>query len=258
MTSSIPLARTRPRRRCKAAAIEPFNRAGPAHFRRSEMSWYDNLGSDLGAIAGGIVGAYFGGPEGAAMGAKLGAALGNEVQQDIGDATKSSADNLSRNHGMSPETRDQIHSAVDDWVAQNYNSDVSPDDQQAVRDYYPGFQNLSNEMSQWICSDAVQNMGDMNSKPTGHGGTGGGWLQAIAKAMGQTLGEKASQMVNLSQEMSNLQGNGGSSDQQNAQLFNEDMTQFQATSQEYSILQNTFTTAIKSLGEALDGMARKQ
>lgn len=36
------------------------------------------------------------------------------------------------------------------------------------------------------------------------------------------------------------------------------MTQFQATSQEYSMLNNVFSTAIKALGESLSSMARKQ
>ncbi len=36
------------------------------------------------------------------------------------------------------------------------------------------------------------------------------------------------------------------------------MTEFQATSQEYSMLNNTFSTAIKALGESLGSMARKQ
>jgi len=223
------------------------------------MSWYDNLGSTLGEIAGGIVGAYFGGPEGAAIGAQLGAALGNEIQQDIGDSTKSASNDLVRDHRMPPQDRDQIHNCVDQWLAQNYNHDVPWDVQQDVRHRYgPALQDLARQMAQWIVNDVVQNMGDRDSKPHGKGGTGGGWLQAIAKAMGRTLGEKASEMVALSKEMSSLQGNGSSSDSQNAQQFNMDMTQFQATSQEYSILQNTFSTAIKSLGEALSSMARKQ
>lgn len=124
-------------------------------------------------------------------------------------------------------------------------------------------------------------------------GAGGGWLMAIAEAMGQALGTQAKNLVDLSNTLSSeVQSGDGSSggakagagstggaaggaggapatsgatkgqagDQSNsaqAQKFNLDMTRFQAQSQQYSILQNTFTNAIQAIGSALQGMARK-
>jgi len=95
----------------------------------------------------------------------------------------------------------------------------------------------------------------------------GGWLQAIAKAMGQALGDKAKHLVELSSKMTDLQQAKSTAtdpkvkqeeDGKNAQEFNKTMTEFQATGQEYSMLNSVFSTAIKSLGEALSSMARKQ
>jgi uncharacterized protein involved in exopolysaccharide biosynthesis len=103
--------------------------------------------------------------------------------------------------------------------------------------------------------------------------------------MGEHLGNKAAEMVSLTEQMTELdkgsaaitkkvadagqnvdagKSKGGdlaaaqSADQANARKFNMLMTQFQATSQEYSMLNNTFSSAIKALGEALSSMARKQ
>ena len=107
----------------------------------------------------------------------------------------------------------------------------------------------------------------------------GGWLQAIAKAMGNAMGNKAAKLVELSQAMEKATeepaaggatgGEGGSggvsadtaaktAEGEKAREFNKLNAQFQATSQEYSILSNAFSTALKALGEALVGMARKQ
>jgi hypothetical protein len=92
----------------------------------------------------------------------------------------------------------------------------------------------------------------------------GSWLQAIAEAMGSIMGDKASDMVGLSKEMSNLstaakgiKADDTKGQQQNAKDFSIVQAKFQAASQEYSILSNTFSNAIKSIGEGLTSMGRK-
>jgi hypothetical protein len=94
--------------------------------------------------------------------------------------------------------------------------------------------------------------------------TTGSWLEAIAQAMGEIAGDKAAKMVELSQKMADLNGASkeiGKDDtqaqKQNAQEFSETQALFQSASQEFSILQNTFANAIKSLGEGLTAMGRK-
>ena len=223
------------------------------------MSFLDNIGSFVGGVVGGAIGAYIGGPAGAEIGESIGAALGNEIQQAVGDGTKGASDDLAQNHGMPDYVRAQVYDCVDREV-RDHRHNVPPEVQQAAREQWgSALQNFQQLFQQYLVRAVLDNMGDQDSKPHGKGGGGGGWLQAIAKAMGHTLGQKAAEMVHLSKEMSSLQqSGGGSTDAANAQKFNEDMTKFQATSQEYAILQNTFSTAIKSLGEALSGMARKQ
>lgn len=93
----------------------------------------------------------------------------------------------------------------------------------------------------------------------GAGATGGGksWLVAIAQAMGNALGTKAAKLVELSNKLDSLAGK-SSDDQQAAKEFQKTMAQFQAESQLFSMLSNAFSTAIKSIGEGMTSLARKQ
>jgi hypothetical protein len=218
-------------------------------------------GGILGAV-GGIVGGIFGGP----IGAMIGQAIGNMLQQAIGDATKGAVDQLQKEHGLPKFLADEIKAKVDEVLGQQKNN-VPADAQQAAQSRYgDAFKDFQQQFEQNLVRSILDamNEGDKPSKG-GSGKGGGGWLQAIAKAMGKTLGDKAAEMVRLSNKMSELNEAKGSIDQddqqaneQNAREFNETMTKFQATSQEYSMLNNVFSTAIKALGEALSAMARKQ
>ncbi|MDR6993155.1 hypothetical protein [Luteimonas sp. 3794] len=87
------------------------------------------------------------------------------------------------------------------------------------------------------------------------GGGGESWLVAMAKALGTMLGEKAGNMVQTSKEMEKYSG---SDSKEDAQKFSELQTKFQAESQMFSMLSNTISTALKSIGEGLTANARKQ
>lgn len=100
--------------------------------------------------------------------------------------------------------------------------------------------------------------------------TGGSWMQAIARAMGDVLGSKASRMVELSHEIQALSGAktapapGATQADENtrnmeaASKSQQLNTEFQATGQEFNLLQTTFSTAMKTLGEGMASVARKQ
>ncbi|TWH99412.1 hypothetical protein IP90_03151 [Luteimonas cucumeris] len=94
---------------------------------------------------------------------------------------------------------------------------------------------------------------------------GGGWMSAIAKAMGKAMGLQAARVVALSDAIAKNASDmtGGTSDSDKAkdaklaavgQALN---AQFQAASQELSMSSNAFATAIKALGEASTTLARK-
>jgi len=89
-----------------------------------------------------------------------------------------------------------------------------------------------------------------------HGAAGGGsgsWLEAIAEAMGNALGQMAQKLVDESTSLQSMAGN-----QNDAQQFQATMAKFQADSQMFSMLSNAFSTAIKSIGDGMTTMASKQ
>lgn len=246
-------------------------------------------GGILGAV-GGIVGGVFGGP----IGAMIGQAVGNLLNQAIGQAFNQVVDNLVSNHGMPKFLGDEVKAKVGETLGRLQHQ-VPDAVTTAAKDHFGSAineiaHNFANDLNNAILSALGKKAAgeDSSGAVGGKGGkvAGGGWLQAIAAAMGQALGDKAAQMVSLSEKMTNLNQTakegteqtskladaaaGGdraagtklagaeSKDQQNARDFNMAMTQFQATSQEYSMLNNVFSTAIKALGESLSSMARKQ
>jgi hypothetical protein len=81
-----------------------------------------------------------------------------------------------------------------------------------------------------------------NAKGSGKA-SGGSWLLAIAKGLGKMLSEQAKQLE----------------DKMNSTDWKDpgESAEFQAQSQEFGIAMNSATNAIKSIGEALSTMARK-
>jgi hypothetical protein len=114
-------------------------------------------------------------------------------------------------------------------------------------------QSMQARLTDALGADALQ-----KNKATGHGGANGGggsWLEAIAQAMGDALGQMAQKLVS---ESTALQGLAGDSSGSGAQQFQATMAKFQADSQMFSMLSNAFSTAIKSIGDGMTTMASKQ
>jgi uncharacterized protein YukE len=99
--------------------------------------------------------------------------------------------------------------------------------------------------------------GLQKNKGAGHSAAGGGgsWLEAIAEAMGDALGQMAQKLVD---ESTSLQGLAGNADGAGAQQFQATMAKFQADSQMFSMLSNAFSNSIKSIGDGMTTMASKQ
>lgn len=103
----------------------------------------------------------------------------------------------------------------------------------------------------------ITNTGVQDPSTTGGKGKGESWLMAIAKALGHALGLHAANLVKLSKQLDTLAGK-DQKDPNNAAAFQKTMTEFQAESQLFSMLSNAVSTAIKSIGEGMTSIARKQ
>jgi hypothetical protein len=93
-----------------------------------------------------------------------------------------------------------------------------------------------------MAGDAMQTEEAKEAKSGGKGG--GGWLRAIARAMGEAADKAANK---LEQDAKKLDG---ATPSQSAD--------YQADAQAFSMLMGAINTAIKAIGEALSSMARKQ
>lgn len=158
---------------------------------------------------------------------------------------------------------DEVKSKIDEAVQQ-----LLSQSQQGVTPEAAGHaKEVAGDWMQQFIQDAAKQIVDEVKKDLkeGKGGEGSGkagaesWLVAIAKAMGSAMGDRAAKMVDLSHRMT-LTKTGGDTDSQQAaakemQSLN---AEFQATSQEFSVLQNTMSTALKAIGEAMASVARKQ
>lgn len=219
-------------------------------------------GGGLLSAIGGVIGGAFGGP----IGAMIGQAVGNLLQDAVGEAISGAVNQLQEKHGMPKFVGDAFKESALGALSAQRNNSVSADLQTSVKGEIGGSLDKFKTRLEGSIVDHVLAEVKISKRGDDDSGDGsGGWLQAIAKAMGKVLGDKAAHMVELSQDMAELNGkiqgaSGSNKDQdtKNATAFNQKMTDFQATSQEYSILNNTFSTAIKAIGEAMGSMARKQ
>lgn len=96
-----------------------------------------------------------------------------------------------------------------------------------------------------MLTDSVLNLsGSEEAREAKSGGRGGSWLRVMAEALGKKLDASAHEMQDLANKI----------DKKDPSTT----TDFQVASQEFSLLMNAATTAIKTVGEAMANTARKQ
>lgn len=194
--------------------------------------------------------------------------LSNVLTQAVGQAFSQAINTLVAQSGMPKFLGDMIKNMASE-VLGGLMKPSSPEVDQAVGGD-KGVQDWASKFIEDLSSQIVESARqalDAKQAKEGKGGkkaSVGSWLEAIALAMGEIAGDKAAKMVELSQKMADLNADGKGIDkkdtkaqQDNARAFSETQSLFQAASQEFSILQNTFANAIKSIGEGLTAMGRK-
>ncbi|WP_379553671.1 hypothetical protein [Qipengyuania sp. DGS5-3] len=90
--------------------------------------------------------------------------------------------------------------------------------------------------------------GERESESASRRGKGRSWLQVIADSMAKVLDQKVEDMDRLAQKL----------DKQGKNKSVSLSTDLQVAGQEFSFLMNTTSTVIKTIGEGLSAMARKQ
>ncbi len=251
------------------AVVAPMLMGGGAGGMLGGMLGGGMLSNLLGGLLGG---GGAGGAEGIAKAiqgfspANVLNAAANLVNAMHGGAVKGAAEQLQREDGMPKFIQDAINQAVDKILKQHHKPTDPCCERQLGDATKDGLQKEMDDLIKKLVDNIRKQLGEEGKESSGAGKGGkkstGSWLQAIAKAMGAVLGQKAGEMVRLSDKVSSLgeksAGLKGEEKQDNAQEMTAAQTELQGVSQEYKLLTETISTVLKGIGEALSTMGRKQ
>lgn len=196
-------------------------------------------------------------------------AVSNLFNSISGNGVKEACNTLCKEHGMPKFIQDAVNKAVDAAMKKNEKpteGDVQSKLNDATKtDAEKEIQELAKKMVDLV----LKQLGEEGKESAGTGKAGGkkpamSWLQAIAKAMGDTLGAKAAKMTELSQKVSDAadaQKEAGD-DKEAQQAAAADMTSAQTelngVTQEFKLMTEAFNTALKTLGDSLSSLGRRQ
>ncbi len=201
-------------------------------------------------------------------------AAANLVNANNGNAVKESASRLHKEEGMPKFIQDAINQAVDKILKQNEKPTDACCQQQLGDATKDGLKKEFDDLVKKLLDNVRKQLGEESKDATGEAsGSGqggkskkpaGSWLMAIARAMGEVLGEKAGKMVELSDKVSAAaqEQKGAGKDEEAKSAAAADMTaaqtELQGVSQEYKLLTESINTVVKGIGEALSNLGRKQ
>ncbi len=197
--------------------------------------------SFLGGILGGgnILGAMFNVASMVFPALQMANSLFNALGQAVGTAIKEALTQLTQEAGLPKFLADAVKGLVDSLIGGKQQT-TNPAADTAVKEQLgDGLQTLIQNMVR----DAVKEAKDSFEEGGGKASGTGGWLVALAKAFGK-IADKAAKV--LEEQGKNLTSEKPS-----------EMIEYQAKSQEFSQMMNTFTNAIKTIGEAQASTVRK-
>lgn len=219
----------------------------------------------MGAVVGGIVGGIFGGGIGGLLGGALNSITGglvnklvdafglDDVLQGVvnlaGDFLNKGINSLIDNSFLPDFLKDAAKDVVGNVIG-SFQETISPEAQEAVD------RNLGEGVSNYV-DDIIESIKDELSggehrKESGGGREGGHWLIALAKAMGKVAGEQVERMEMLQNELADID------QEEEASEFIQKNAELTATSQLFKMTSESMNTVLKSLGEGLSAIARKQ
>ncbi|MCG8317045.1 MAG: hypothetical protein MI976_27825 [Pseudomonadales bacterium] len=207
---------------------------------------------NLGGIVGGIAGSFLG-PLGGIAGQMAGQIFTDIATQIVDDAI----DQLPFPQPLKDAMQGAFHAGLGDAAG-------------ALENYGDALSGLLDQMSPFQAANfeqQISDIGDMFAKAltdlakeaseegkNANGGGEGNFLETLARAMGELVGARASQMLDAKDKMMET----GGDSQEDAQEFMKAQSEFQTQAQMFKILNDMASNVIKTIGEALDTMARKQ
>ncbi|MCG8037638.1 MAG: hypothetical protein JAZ19_11435 [Candidatus Thiodiazotropha taylori] len=166
--------------------------------------------------------------------------------------------------GLPDGIKNKLNSYVDQWQQNNTRGGVPCECQEMCNELHDAMNGCSSSSSSNTSessetSSAVQTAMDQlcasteeEAKKSSKGSSSGNWLVVLASALGKQAGEHLKNMVKLGEDM------GGMDSKKNPEEFAQMQSEFQAESQIFKMFQESISTMIKSIGEGLSSVARKQ
>lgn len=172
----------------------------------------------------------------------LAGGLSNLLTTAIGEAVKMAATTLAQEFGMPKFLTGLIGQAVDSVVGQLTKQSDPAVDSHLKEAAGGALDDIKNNFAKSIVDNAVENM-----KSTKKRGSGS-WLEALAEALGKSLDAQADHIKELSSQITD----------DNAKDKPSTMTELQTASQRLNFMMSAADQTIKTIGEALSTMSRKQ
>ena len=208
------------------------------------------VGSIVGQLAGSMIQNVVGNLMSMFGGGMVGDAVSNLVTGKLGEALKGMVDLLP----MPQFIKDAVKGLIENVIGDAQKDGVDPECQCLINE---AFGEQAEQVAQATADDLLQKVLEMMKGETeeSSGSAKGGatsWFAVLARAMGEIAGQHLDKMIELSDKMQNL------TDKDKAGEMSAVQAEFQAESQMFKMASEAASTAIKSIGEGLSSMARKQ
>lgn len=218
----------------------------------------------FGSLLGGLVGGLFGG--GGLLGSMMSNLVGGIVNDlverfgldDISQAITNLAGDLLQSGLNSiidslpiPDFMKDMAKQMVAGVIGNEQGFVPAEAQEAVNDELGG---TIRDIIDNVLDNIREAMQEENEEASGGSGERGqgNWLMVLAEALGKASGKHLKNMVELGEKMGDMDS------EENPEAFAEVQAEFQAASQIFKMFQESISTMIKSIGEGMSTVARKQ
>jgi hypothetical protein len=217
------------------------------------MSFFGDIGNIIGGAVQTLENVAMSALEAEFAPLEIAQSVANLATQALGQAFQSAMSQLQQ-AGMPNFLANDILKLLNQVMQQLTNPSNPSTDNYVNQQAGAQINNLARSFVSQILQQILQNAQSSNGSGGTHGSSGcggsgpsggsGSWLEALAKALGDKLNQKAQQ---LQQEGNNTDGSTPGQ-----------MTQLQADTQLFTLMMNAFNNLIKSFGEGLAKMADKQ
>lgn len=173
---------------------------------------------------------------------QLASSLFNALGQAVGSAINTALDQLTKEAGLPKFLADAVKSLAEQVLGGGAKETNPAADQAVQQELGDDLKSFVEGLVKQIVEDAKKAKEEADEKAGAASGKGG-WLVALAKAFGKIADAAAKELEKMGAKLNSKNPS--------------EMIEYQARSQEFAQMMNTFTNAIKTIGESNSSTVRK-